>query len=291
MPTFPDVDTRDADAVSARIREHLWDIDPNGDIKLFEDVYALAGEMFRGEVGDFRPVDLKYHDYQHTLQASLCMAEILAGRHRAQATPSFTWRQCMIGMAAVLMHDSGYIQTAADGPGTGAKFTYTHVLRSAAVAASVLPKLGVNLAEIDVVVNAIRCTGARSNINSLPFVCDTDELIGMCVTTADYLGQMAADDYPEELEILYEELKESDDYVGTPVENRLFSSASDLIRKTSGFWRHFVLPKFESDFRQVHQFLAQPYPHGPNPYIDAVERNIEKINQRIATLAPESIDS
>ena len=98
MHTFPDVDTRDADAVSAGIREHLWDIDPNGDIKLFEDVYALAGEMFRGEVGDFRPVDLKYHDYQHTLQASLCMAEILAGRHRAQATPSFTWRQCMIGM-------------------------------------------------------------------------------------------------------------------------------------------------------------------------------------------------
>ncbi|MDB4385634.1 HD domain-containing protein [Opitutaceae bacterium] len=291
MPTFPDVDTRDASAVSARIREHLLSINPDGDLSLFDKTFDLIGEMFRGNVGDFRAIDLEYHDYQHTLQASLCMAELLVGRHQANATPPFTWRQCMLGMAAVLMHDCGYLKTAADGDGTGAKFTYTHVIRSAATAASLLPQYGLNVAEKDVVVNAIRCTGPRSEISRLPFLCEADELVGMCVTTADYLGQMAAEDYPAELEILYHELEESDDYVNTPRDQRVFSSASDLIRKSPGFWRHFVLPKLTNEFRGVYRYLAVPYPHGENPYIDAIERNMDTINQRIAKLAPEPIES
>ncbi|MBT5903682.1 MAG: hypothetical protein HOH58_16400 [Opitutaceae bacterium] len=290
MATFPDVDTRDALAVSARIREHLLSIDPNGDLTLFEKTFDLLGEMFRGNVGDFRPIDLKYHDYQHTLQASLCMAELLAGRHRAGVSPAFSWRLCMLGMASILMHDCGYLKTAADGGGTGAKFTYTHVTRSAATAASLLPPFGVNAAETDIIVNAIRCTGPRSEISRLPFICEADELIGMCVTTADYLGQMAAGDYPDELEVLYAELEESDDYVHTPRQQRVFSSSSDLIRKSPGFWRHFVLPKLEQEFRGVYRFLATPYPHGPNPYLDAIESNMERINQRIATLAPEPVE-
>lgn len=291
MTTFPDVDTRDAEAVSARIREHLRTIDQNGDLTLFENTFELIGEMFRGNVGDFKAIDLTYHDYQHTLQASLCMAELLAGRNRAEVTTPFTWRQCMLGMAAILMHDCGYLKTAADGGGTGAKFTYTHVTRSAATAASLLPNYGVTVGEIDVVVNAIRCTGPNSQITALPFLSETDELIGACVTTADYFGQMAADDYPDELAILYRELEESDDYVGTPRDQRMFSSAEDLIRQTPGFWRNFVLPKFETDFRGVYRYLATTYPDGPNRYIDAVERNMVKINERIATLAPASESS
>jgi hypothetical protein len=71
----------------------------------------------------------------------------------------------------------------------------------------------------------------------------------------------------------------------------VFSSAADLIRKTPGFWRHFVLPKLTTEFRGVYRYLAVPYPHGENPYLDAVERNMDKINQRIAKLAPEPIES
>ena len=68
MATFPDVDTREASAVSARIREHLLSINPDGDLSLSDQTYDLIGEMFRGNVGDFRAIDLQYHDYQHTLQ-------------------------------------------------------------------------------------------------------------------------------------------------------------------------------------------------------------------------------
>lgn len=59
MATFPDVDTRDASAVSARIREHLLSINPDGDLSLFDQTYDLIGEMFQGKVGDFRAIDLQ----------------------------------------------------------------------------------------------------------------------------------------------------------------------------------------------------------------------------------------
>ncbi len=288
MATFPDVDTRDATAVSTRIRKHLREIDPEGDLTLFNQVFDQVHALSHGKLGDYQAIDLEYHDYQHTLQASLCMAEILVGRHRAGAKPAFTWRQSILGMVAILMHDSGYLKTAADGSGSGAKFTYTHVLRSASVAASLIPEHGVNLEEIDTVVNAIRCTGSTADIGKLAFTSETDRLISTCVTTADYLGQMSADDYPDELEIVYRELNESDDYVDVPQSDRMFSSAEDLISKTPGFWEHFVIPKMESDFHGVYHFLSSPYPDGPNPYLHTVERNIKIIRERIATLAPEA---
>jgi len=287
MQSFPDVDTRDEGAVAARIRELLLGIEPKGDLSRFDQVFEDARKLFHGEFGDYRPVDLRYHDYQHTLQASLCMAEILAGRDRAKGTPHFSWRQLELGMIAILLHDAGYLMTAADGGGTGAKFTYTHVLRSAAVAASQLPRYGATSEEIDVVVNAISCTGPNSDIDKLPFKNEPDLLLGCCVSTADYLAQMAAEDYPEELEILFEEFEESDNYLNVPRDKRMFHSPEDLIRKTPGFWHQFVLPKLEKEYRGVYRFLAAPFPDGPNPYIGAIDRNLKIIEERTRTLAPE----
>lgn len=272
----------------ARIRQILLGIESQGDLTLFNRIYDDVGRMFRGEFGDYRPIDLKYHDYQHTLQASLCMAELLAGRDRTRAAPHLSWRQIELGMTAVLLHDSGYLTTAADGDGTGAKYTYTHVLRSSAVAASLLPRYGVKPHEMELVLNAIRCTGPSANINTLEYENESDLIICASVTTADYLGQLAAQDYPDELEFLYHEFKESDDYQGVPADQRLFQSATDLIRKTPNFWRNFVLPKLEKDFRGVYRYLSTPFPDGSNPYIVAIERNMEIIERQIAELAPES---
>lgn len=286
MFSFPDVDTRDAQAVGARIREILLGIESQGDMSLFDAVFEDVDLMFNGQFGDFRRIDLAYHDLQHTLQASLCMAEIIAGRDRARATPVLSWRQIQLGMVAILLHDCGYLTTAADGGGTGAKFTYTHVLRSAAVAASQLPRHGVTAEEIELVVNAIHCTGPSANINKLEFKHESELIIGAAVTTADYLAQLAADDYPDELEILYREFKESDDYQRIPANERTFDSAEDLIRKTPDFWRNFVLPKLEKDFRGIYRYLAEPFPDGTNPYIVAIERNMVTIEAKIAALAP-----
>lgn len=283
---FPAVDTRDAQAVADYVRSIQREVFPGAEHafldRLFEDVTA----MFAGRFGDFRPIDLHYHDLQHTLQATTCMAELFAGRHAAGATPVATVRHFELGIAAVLLHDTGYLKTRSDRAGTGAKYTYTHVLRSCAVAASYLPTVGATLAELDTVLGAIRCTGPTSNINRIHFNEEIEKIIGCCLATADYLGQMAADDYPSELPILYGEFEESDDFLHVPRNKRVFQSAEDLIRKTPAFWRKLVEPKLREDFLGVYRFLARPSPHGPNPYLIAVERNIAIITDLVRAPAP-----
>lgn len=280
LAMFPKVDTRDAQAVARRIRELLRQIDPEGDFTFFNALFEEVGTMFRGDFGDFQPIDLAYHDYQHTLQATLCLAELMLGRHLARAQPEYTWRHVELGLAAILLHDSGYLKTRSDGEGTGAKYTYTHVLRSEAVAASHLPRFGLKPEDVEIVLGAIRCTGPTATVAEQNYSNESDLLLGCCVATADYLSQMAASDYPDELEILYSEFEESDDYQGIPRSERVFKSAQDLIEKTPCFWRKVVLAKLEHDFRGVYHFLSAADPAGANPYLDAVERNIKIISER-----------
>ncbi len=58
------------------------------------------------------------------------------------------------------------------------------------------------------------------------------------------------------------------------------------MERTPLFWQKFVRAKLESDFQAVYRFLARPYPHGPNLYIEAVEKNIATIKRRLETPAP-----
>jgi hypothetical protein len=48
------------------------------------------------------------------------------------------------------------------------------------------------------------------------------------------------------------------------------------------FWEKFVQPKLENDFQASYRFLARPFPHGPNLYLEAVEKNIGLIKRRNA---------
>ena len=274
---FPDVDTRDANAVRKAIRCIFADTYPASEPALFESVFKTVDQMFTGKFPGFREVDVLYHDYQHTLQASLCMAEIMQGMVKSGDAVRLSERDFQLGMAAILLHDSGYLQTAADGEGSGARFTYAHVLRSCAVAATHLPRYGVLVSELSTVMGAIRCTGPDAKVDRLHFERPQDRLLGSCVATADYLGQMAASDYPDELGILFNEFKASDDYLHVPESRRMFKSPEDLRSKTPGFWRHVVLPKLQNDFEGAFRYLSRPYPDGPNSYVEAIERNIEII--------------
>jgi hypothetical protein len=60
----------------------------------------------------------------------------------------------------------------------------------------------------------------------------------------------------------------------------MFSSAEDLIQKTPGFWEHYVRQKLECDFVGLYRFLNDPYPDGPNFYLERVEANIRKLRER-----------
>lgn len=278
---FPPVDTKDPAAVAGFTEQAFHRLFSGASPALLRQLFWDIENLFVGRHPDYSAIDIRYHDFEHTLQATVCIVGILDGRALAGVEPRLTARQYELAIASILLHDAGYLKLRSDTQGTCAKFTFCHVLRSCAFAASYLPTLGITDVEIEAVLGAINCTGPTKEISRLRFREPVDRIVGCAVGTADYLGQMAAADYPDELEILFNEFQESDDYIHLPRERRAFQSAQQLMERTPAFWEKFVLPKLESDYQAVYRFLARPYPHGANPYLDAVNRNIAEIKRRV----------
>ena len=282
---YPPVVTKDPTAVEVEVQSAYLTIFPNGDHLFVPKAFGWAIECFTGGYRDYQPVDAPYHDFEHTLQGTLCLARLLRGRHLAGAQLPITQRMLQLGLLAILLHDSGYLKKRDDTEGTGAKYTVTHVDRSAQFAAELLGEKGFSPSDIRAVQNMIHCTGLDAKMGVIPFQSELERTVGYALGTADLLGQMAADDYVEKLPVLYREFaeaarfsKDKKHFVAT------YSSAEDLMKKTPRFWKKFVQVKLDRDFGGVHQFLRDPYPDGPNVYLEQTEANIERLRQRTGTL-------
>ncbi|MEO6873493.1 MAG: HD domain-containing protein [Opitutaceae bacterium] len=277
---LPPVDTKNPAAVTAFVSETFHRLFPRSAPSLLGPIFQGVERLFTGRHPDYQAIDLRYHDFEHTLQATVCLTLLLEGAQQSGEIEQLTPRQFELAIAAALLHDAGYLKARSDASGTGAKYTLTHVLRSCAFAASYLPTLGVNEREIAAVLGAINCTGPNNEIGRLQFDNPADRLIGCALATADILGQMSAPDYPDKLVVLYGEFLESDNFVAMPRDRRRFQSPQDLVLKTPYFWTTVIRPRLETDFKKVYRFLAVPYPTGPNLYLDAVEHNIAVVRQR-----------
>ncbi len=284
---LPRVDTKSAPAVAAWVQETFAALYPQEEAIWLPRLFAEVADLFEGRNPDYGAIDLRYHDFEHTLQATVCLAELLAGRCRRGTTPAVTSRQFQLAIASALLHDAGYMKLRHDTKGTGAKYTFCHVLRSCAFAASYLPTFGINEKELAGVLGAISCTGPTKQISRLQFEDPLQRFLGCALASADYLAQMAAEDYPDELEILYAEFCESDDFANVPVSQRPFKSAAGLIAGTPSFWRNVVLPKLGHDYEGAYRFLDDSET-GANAYVDAVERNIAIIEKRAEPFAAAS---
>ena len=277
--------------------QHIFDKNVVGSAEVLKAVYArLFGKrraelskqvchdveaMFSGEHKDYAVNDTPYHNFEHTVHVLVCFAEIMEGRHMAGVEPALSFRQFELGLAAVLLHDTGYLKLRSDVEGTGAKYTQTHVQRSCAVAAAYLPMVGVTEKELEFIQKAILCTATTTFSERIRFRFQEpiDGILGCAVATADCLGQMSAPRYMEALPLLFEELRESDDFQNVPPEQRLFATVEDLVRETPGFWRNVILPRLENEFLGMYRFLARPYPGGENYYVNAVNATIARIEK------------
>ena len=279
---FPLVATKDPAAVETEVQAAYLSMSPNGDRFFVARVFGWAQQCFTGRYRDYQPVDARYHDFEHTLQGTLCMARLLRGRHLAGAQPRITQRMCELGLLAILLHDTGYLKKRQDTEGTGAKYTVVHVMRSAEFAAHLLREKGFQETEIRAVQNMIHCTGVDAALSIIPFQSEIEKIVGFALATADLLGQMAADDYVDKLPILYLEFAEAARHTGDPSHFiASFLSASDLMQKTPGFWEKYVLLKLDRDFGGLHRFLNDPYPSGPNDYLERIQTNIDGLKRRL----------
>ena len=160
---FP-VSTKDAGEVERFTSRVFYELFPGTPIECMGPAFHEVARLFAGQHPAYLANDLKYHDFEHTLQATVCLVELLAGRHRAGADPVVQPRQFEFAVISALLHDSGYHKLRTDTEGTGAKYTFFHVLRSCAFAASYLPTIGASAAEIEQALGAINCTGPASKI-------------------------------------------------------------------------------------------------------------------------------
>jgi len=274
---IPPVDTKNSRAVADYVQRKYAQFFGGSRSAWIDRMLTDVTALFNGEHPDYAAIDLRYHNYEHTLQATVCLVDILVGRQSTGTLPALTPRNFELAVAAVLLHDSGYLKLRSDRNGTGAKYTFIHELRSSSYAASYLPTVGAHIKEVDDVVSAISCTGPNSQIDRVGFHDSLGRLIGCVVATADYLAQMAAPDYIEKLGALYLEFEESHDFFGTPPAGRLFKSAQQLLDNTPRFWTDLVLPKLEADFAGVFRYLDNMDGTGRNPYLAAIEANIARI--------------
>jgi hypothetical protein len=281
---YPPVATKDPTAVESEVQATYLRLFPGGDRSFVGRVFGWAIECFTGNYRDYQAVDARYHDFEHTLQGTLCLARVLRARHQVNAVPLLTERQFQLSILAILLHDTGYLKKRQDTEGTGAKYTVTHVARSADFAALLLADKGYAAGEIVAVQNMIRCTGVNANVSTIAFQSEQEKTAGFALATADLLGQMAAEDYVDKLPVLYDEFAEAAEFTGdknTFVSS--FSSATDLIQKTPLFWESFVVKKLDNDFGGLYRFLNDPYPEGPNEYLDRIAANLERLRQRLPT--------
>lgn len=273
----PQVNTRDARAVQAAVLTGYRAAFPGGDEAALARAFEWATDCFEGRHPGYQAIDARYHDFEHTLQGTLCLARLLGGWRAAAAVPTLTDEGFRLAIIAVLLHDTGYLKRAEDREGTGAKYTATHVARSADFAATLLARYGFNAAQLLTVQNLIRCTGLNANLAAIPFQDELERRLGCALATADLLGQMAAPDYPEKLPLLYEEFVEAGRFNGQPGAMGSFTSAADLIARTPTFWENYVRPKLERDFAGVFHHLDARDGSGRNQYLEAIETNLARL--------------
>jgi hypothetical protein len=158
-----------------------------------------------------------------------------------------------------------------DREGSGAKHTSIHVGRSCFLAWDLLPAFGFTRDEIRVVQQAICATAVGAKMKQIGFRSRVEWMIGSLVATADLLGQMAAEDYPERLPALYLELREA----------ALFSrlgkkmahpSLLELLSGTEKFFSDYVVRTLNEEWEGTHRWLDAE--DGSNPYLDRIHRNV-----------------
>jgi hypothetical protein len=191
-----------------------------------QDVFKDAVKLFRGEYPGYRACNTRYHDLKHTTACLLAMARLIHGGFVQGMVMEA--RDAALGLIAALLHDTGYIQTAEDDDGTGAKYTMVHVERSIEFMKIYFAQHGYSSEDFLFCRNCLKCTGLEVKIGKLEFISRNNKTLGQMLGTADLLGQMADRAYLEKLPFLYHEFKEG----GVPG----IADELDLLQKTPAFW-------------------------------------------------------
>ena len=257
---------------------------PELSMEPLERAFGHFERLFAGEVEGFHGVDTVYHDRQHTLDITLALARLLVGYERQQEAPQrLGHARATVGILTGLFHDVGYLRRSDDHDSlNGAEFTRTHVSRGARFLEEYLPELGFG-AWVPVVTEIIHFTGYEVPFDRIEAqVADPRDItVGHLLGTADMIAQIADRCYLEKCrDRLYAEFVLGG--VALPLNEGnpqvKYASGLDLLRQTPDFIADVRTKRLEGDFHSAYRYLEILY-GGRNPYIEAIERNVEYLRQ------------
>jgi hypothetical protein len=276
---FPGVNTQDWKAVEREAEGIFRRLYPDGDFAPIHQTFSDIEQLFAGRYPGYQSCDMRYHDSEHTLEAAVAMMRLLEGMNNAPDGMPLRPHSFALGMDAVLMHDAGYLKLRGDTEGTGAKYTLTHVSRSAEFASRYLRNRGYPSRDRASVEHMIHCTGFFVDTAKIPFHSEPERMLGYALGTADLLGQMAAPNYLNELENLFHEFQECVQQRGTAADAlAIYSSPEDLRSRTPQFFRGHVMRMLTMQWGGVYRFLDRPIGSGKNPYLEQIAANIRNVD-------------
>jgi hypothetical protein len=245
---------------------------------------AFAFDLFHGKNPEFQACDTAFHDFDHTMQATAAVADLLAAHRKNPVIAPLKQRDWELAIAAGILHDTGYLKRRKDLTGSGAKYSAIHVGRSCFHAWDLLPSFGFSRDELRQVQNAICATAISVSMDELPFRDSREWLIGAMVATGDMIGQMAAEDYPERLAGLYLEFREAT--VFSRLQKASFAihkNLLDLLVGTEKFYNGYVTRMLDQEWKGIYKILDDG--NGRNRYTDRIRTNISRVNLMANSLA------
>ena len=260
---------------------------PAGQLERVSTAFGDFERLFTGQFPGYFGCDTVYHDLQHSLDDTLAMARILAGYDRSHASDQRLGpERAAMGIVAALFHDAGYIRQTDDTVHrNGAEFTRTHVGRSAQFLARYLPTIG--MAEwVPVASQIVHFTGYELPFDQIRLDEPRDRKVGHLLGTADMIAQMSDRCYLEKCrDRLYPEfvlggvaLSSSEDE-GLKV---VYGSGLDILRQTPEFVAETMRTRLDGEFGGAYRYV-EPLFGGRNPYMEAIDRNLEYLKQVLNT--------
>ncbi len=271
-------------AVQAAVQALYLETWPQIDLEPLHRSFDYFEKLFAGQVPGYYGVDTVYHDRQHTLDITLALARLIVGYERQHQPPlCLGAERATVGLIVGLFHDMGYLRRAEDGAEFrhGAELTRVHVSRGARFLDEYLPTIG--LARwAPVAREIVHFTGYEVPFARIDVSDPLDIKLGHLVGTADMIGQMADRCYLEKCrDRLYPEFVLGG--MALPVASNggrkvRYASGLDLLRQTPDFVEETRTTRLDGHFQSAYRYLEVLF-EGRNPYMEAIERNLEYLRQ------------
>ncbi|HSH09920.1 MAG TPA: HD domain-containing protein, partial [Oceanipulchritudo sp.] len=167
------IPTNDPHAVEVAIIESGEACFPGQKMDRIRNLVSAVQELYQGAIEPYQASDMAYHDLEHTLQVTLCWTRMFHSLKVHRPELPVVYADFLLGIAACLLHDTGYLKEKNDPSGTGAKYVLIHEHRSCQISRRFLMRLDWPDSAISVVQRMIASTGPRAVIDGIPFISPT----------------------------------------------------------------------------------------------------------------------